>query len=200
MRTVIFPRSRLSADCSRTSRTENDTLARIGTACFQQLLEDNVKKLSPEKWELVVGTFIQLFSTTTARQLFDETLRAETTLPEDGGEAAAQGQQVPCSTLLRLAHPYASCSLTNNIQRRSGKARSPYSLCSKTNLPADHREVCFAVALDRDNARATPKRRCLQYHSRQAPLALHDCLGRQLRIRTEVQRGQRPSNGVVESR
>lgn len=54
-----------------------------------------MKKLSPEKWELVVGTFIQLFSTTTARQLFDETLRAETTLPEDGGEAAAQGRYLP---------------------------------------------------------------------------------------------------------
>jgi brefeldin A-inhibited guanine nucleotide-exchange protein len=71
---------------------ENDTLARIGTACFQQLLEDNVKKLSPEKWELIVGTFIQLFSTTTARQLFDESLRAENTLPEDAGENAAQGE------------------------------------------------------------------------------------------------------------
>jgi len=55
-------------------------------------LEDNVKKLSPEKWELIVGTFIQLFSTTTARQLFDESLRAESTLPEDGGEIAAQGE------------------------------------------------------------------------------------------------------------
>lgn len=61
---------------------ENDTLARIGTACFQQLLEENVKKLSPEKWESIVGAFVQLFQTTTAHQLFDENLRSENTLPE----------------------------------------------------------------------------------------------------------------------
>jgi brefeldin A-inhibited guanine nucleotide-exchange protein len=88
---VAWRRTRLDSD-SIFPFLENDTLARIGTACFQQLLEDNVKKLSPEKWELIVGTFIQLFSTTTARQLFDESLRAESTLPEDGGEIAAQGE------------------------------------------------------------------------------------------------------------
>ncbi|GAA5886120.1 hypothetical protein JCM6882_004271 [Rhodosporidiobolus microsporus] len=53
---------------------ENDTLARIGTSCLQQLLENNVEKLSPERWERIVSTFVQLFKTTTAYQLFDPTL------------------------------------------------------------------------------------------------------------------------------
>ncbi|GAA5940878.1 Arf family guanine nucleotide exchange factor SEC7 [Sporobolomyces koalae] len=53
---------------------ENDTLARIGTSCLQQLLENNVNKLSPERWERIVSTFVQLFKTTTAYQLFDPTL------------------------------------------------------------------------------------------------------------------------------
>ncbi|GAA6038174.1 hypothetical protein JCM8097_005777 [Rhodosporidiobolus ruineniae] len=53
---------------------ENDTLARIGTSCLQQLLENNVQKLSPERWERIVSTFVQLFKTTTAYQLFDPTL------------------------------------------------------------------------------------------------------------------------------
>ncbi|BGP16437.1 hypothetical protein JCM10213_004007 [Rhodosporidiobolus nylandii] len=53
---------------------ENDTLARIGTSCLQQLLENNVEKLSPERWERIVSTFCQLFKTTTAYQLFDPTL------------------------------------------------------------------------------------------------------------------------------
>lgn len=57
--------------------TENDTLARIGTSCFQQLLENNVRKLSPEKWELIVSAFVELFKTTTASQLFDPALHAE---------------------------------------------------------------------------------------------------------------------------
>lgn len=55
--------------------TENDTLARIGTSCLQQLLEKNVRKLTPPLWEKIVTTFVQLFQTTTAGQLFDENLR-----------------------------------------------------------------------------------------------------------------------------
>lgn len=56
---------------------ENDTLARIGTSCLQQLLEKNVTKLSPARWERVATTFVKLFRTTTPHQLFDETLRVE---------------------------------------------------------------------------------------------------------------------------
>ncbi|PPQ94949.1 hypothetical protein CVT25_003921 [Psilocybe cyanescens] len=56
---------------------ENDTLARIGTSCLQQLLESNVKKLSPARWERVTATFVRLFRTTTPHQLFDESLRVE---------------------------------------------------------------------------------------------------------------------------
>nr|ODN91502.1 guanine nucleotide exchange protein for ADP-robosylation factor [Cryptococcus depauperatus CBS 7855] len=56
---------------------ENDTLARIGTSCFEQLLEQNVHKLSPEKWMLIVSAFVQLFRTTTAYQLFDKVLSSE---------------------------------------------------------------------------------------------------------------------------
>lgn len=60
-----------------TISTENDTLARIGTSCLQQLLENNVAKLSPARWERVASTFVKLFRTTTPHQLFDETLRVE---------------------------------------------------------------------------------------------------------------------------
>ncbi|KAI5122163.1 hypothetical protein M0805_007062 [Coniferiporia weirii] len=56
---------------------ENDTLARIGTSCLQQLLEKNVKKLSAARWERVVTTFVKLFKTTTPHQLFDENLRTD---------------------------------------------------------------------------------------------------------------------------
>ncbi|KAI0248451.1 hypothetical protein BJV78DRAFT_1235950 [Lactifluus subvellereus] len=56
---------------------ENDTLARIGTSCLQQLLENNVKKLSVARWERVATTFVRLFRTTTPHQLFDESLRVE---------------------------------------------------------------------------------------------------------------------------
>ncbi|KAF9782748.1 sec7 guanine nucleotide exchange factor [Thelephora terrestris] len=61
---------------------ENDTLARIGTSCLQQLLENNVKKLSAPRWERVTSTFAMLFKTTTPHQLFDDALRVEI---DDGG-------------------------------------------------------------------------------------------------------------------
>lgn len=56
---------------------ENDTLARIGTSCLQQLLENNVKKLGTSRWERVTSTFAKLFKTTTPHQLFDDELRVE---------------------------------------------------------------------------------------------------------------------------
>ncbi|EGN93072.1 hypothetical protein SERLA73DRAFT_172424 [Serpula lacrymans var. lacrymans S7.3] len=56
---------------------ENDTLARIGTSCLQQFLENNVTKLNPSRWERVATTFVRLFRTTTPHQLFDDNLRVE---------------------------------------------------------------------------------------------------------------------------
>ncbi|SAM84169.1 probable SEC7-component of non-clathrin vesicle coat [Ustilago bromivora] len=96
---------------------ENDTLARIGTSCLQGLLEKNVSKLTLEKWGLVVDTFLQLFRTTTAHQLFEPALRMDgasaespangvampnplspgpetQALPEAGSEGEAEKQEV----------------------------------------------------------------------------------------------------------
>lgn len=66
---------------------ENDTLARIGTSCLQQLLENNVNKLSAARWERVTTTFVRLFRTTTPYQLFDESLRVEIDSPSDSAES-----------------------------------------------------------------------------------------------------------------
>jgi brefeldin A-inhibited guanine nucleotide-exchange protein len=49
---------------------ENDTLARIGSNCLQQLILQNVKKFTPEHWEKIVGAFVDLFGRTEARELF----------------------------------------------------------------------------------------------------------------------------------
>lgn len=75
--------------------TENDTLARIGTSCLQQLLEKNVRKLSPPLWEKIVTTFVQLFKTTTAGQLFDENLRMP--LDPDAPESPSEHTGECCS-------------------------------------------------------------------------------------------------------
>ena len=49
---------------------ENDTLARIGSNCLQQLILQNVKKFSPVHWEKIVGAFVDLFARTEAKELF----------------------------------------------------------------------------------------------------------------------------------
>lgn len=49
---------------------ENDTIARIGSNCLQQLILQNVKKFGPEHWSKIVGAFCELFERTTAYQLF----------------------------------------------------------------------------------------------------------------------------------
>ncbi|KAK0453821.1 hypothetical protein EV421DRAFT_1766756 [Armillaria borealis] len=60
---------------------ENDTLAHIGTSCLQQLVENNVEKLSAARWERITSTFVKLFMTTTPHQLFDDSLRVEIESP-----------------------------------------------------------------------------------------------------------------------
>ncbi|KEQ58159.1 uncharacterized protein M437DRAFT_60119 [Aureobasidium melanogenum CBS 110374] len=49
---------------------ENDTLARIGSNCLQQLILQNVHKFTPGHWEKVVGAFVDLFARTEATALF----------------------------------------------------------------------------------------------------------------------------------
>ncbi|KAI4216052.1 MAG: hypothetical protein LQ351_001548 [Letrouitia transgressa] len=49
---------------------ENDTIARIGSNCLQQLILQNVTKFHPDHWSKIVGAFVELFERTTAHQLF----------------------------------------------------------------------------------------------------------------------------------
>lgn len=49
---------------------ENDTIARIGSNCLQQLILQNVAKFEPQHWSKIVGAFVELFERTTANQLF----------------------------------------------------------------------------------------------------------------------------------
>ncbi|KAI1383764.1 Sec7-domain-containing protein [Hypoxylon trugodes] len=49
---------------------ENDTIARIGSNCLQQLILQNVTKFTHGHWAQVVGAFCELFERTTAYQLF----------------------------------------------------------------------------------------------------------------------------------
>ncbi|KAF8655294.1 hypothetical protein AX16_003193 [Volvariella volvacea WC 439] len=99
---------------------ENDTLARIGTSCLQQLLEKNVAKLSPTRWERVTTTFVKLFRTTTPHQLFDESLRVEVEgSAESTDNADANGQAIlPAPLSPNSEQPRADATTTLNDRRR----------------------------------------------------------------------------------
>lgn len=49
---------------------ENDTIARIGSNCLQQLILQNVNRFTPDHWARIVGAFVDLFNRTTAYELF----------------------------------------------------------------------------------------------------------------------------------
>ena len=49
---------------------ENDTLARIGSNCLQNLILQNVNKFTPDHWSQLVDAFVDLFNRTEATALF----------------------------------------------------------------------------------------------------------------------------------
>lgn len=111
---------------------ENDTLARIGTSCLQSLLEKNVRKLNEYRWSQVVDTFVQLFKTTTATQLFDPVLRSEQvasspttsrtsiSVPEPANEVSntAPVQSQPLSPPASAASESAGMPMTQSERRK----------------------------------------------------------------------------------
>ncbi|KAL3231610.1 Protein transport protein SEC7 [Nakaseomyces bracarensis] len=50
---------------------ENDTIARIGRSCLQQLILQNVSKFNDKHWEQIGDVFEKLFDLTTANELFE---------------------------------------------------------------------------------------------------------------------------------
>lgn len=93
---------------------ENDTIARIGSNCLQQLILQNVTKFEPEHWTRIVGSFVNLFDRTTAYGLFSAaTSSAESTYIEDddGPRKGAAGDTISVAEL-----PLSSDFLTQEIQ------------------------------------------------------------------------------------
>ncbi|KAI4150202.1 MAG: hypothetical protein L6R39_002323 [Caloplaca ligustica] len=86
---------------------ENDTIARIGSNCLQQLILQNVSKFQPEHWSKIVGCFVQLFERTTAHQLFTAAASSSDTsaISDDDQRPVANGGEKKAS--LPLSTPSA---------------------------------------------------------------------------------------------
>ncbi|KAH7322932.1 Sec7 domain-containing protein [Stachybotrys elegans] len=74
---------------------ENDTIARIGSNCLQQLILKNVTKFTASHWNLIVRAFCQLFERTTATELFQvSTVSSTPALPSmSNGLEFSEGAQ-----------------------------------------------------------------------------------------------------------
>ncbi|KAL4818407.1 hypothetical protein BDW67DRAFT_157912 [Aspergillus spinulosporus] len=71
---------------------ENDTIARIGSNCLQQLILQNVEKFQKDHWNQTVGAFIELFNKTTAYELFTAATTMATVTLKTPPAPTANGQ------------------------------------------------------------------------------------------------------------
>lgn len=73
---------------------ENDTLARIGSNCLQQLVLQNVQKFKPEHWSQIVKAFVELFQRTEATALFSAATSGSSAhqTPVNGTRSTSDGQ------------------------------------------------------------------------------------------------------------
>jgi brefeldin A-inhibited guanine nucleotide-exchange protein len=62
---------------------ENETLARIGSTCLQQFIENNVDKMDESLWDKICDMFVHLFKVTTPDALFFD-YREQTPEPPAG--------------------------------------------------------------------------------------------------------------------
>lgn len=81
---------------------ENDTIARIGSNCLQQLILQNVTRFQPEHWSKIVGSFVELFERTTAHQLFSAAATSSDSSSIAENESTRKQSVVEASTAKNL--------------------------------------------------------------------------------------------------
>jgi brefeldin A-inhibited guanine nucleotide-exchange protein len=74
---------------------ENDTLARIGSNCLQQLILQNVQKFGPTHWNQIVNAFVELFQRTEATALFSAATSGSTQPTPINGSHESPDVQTP---------------------------------------------------------------------------------------------------------
>jgi len=78
---------------------ENDTIARIGSNCLQQLILQNVTKFTAEHWARIVTAFVELFNRTTAYELFSAAATMSDARPTPATDGA-EGLSISGTTIV----------------------------------------------------------------------------------------------------
>ena len=82
---------------------ENDTIARIGSNCLQQLILQNVARFTPLHWHKIVGCFVELFERTTAHRLFQAATSSSDDSQIGDDESVRRGPQAEAASVKDLA-------------------------------------------------------------------------------------------------
>lgn len=134
---------------------ENDTLARIGTACLQQLVVENVDRMDDTAWQQVTDAFLRLFRATTASQVFDPALSAPgDAVPANERRHAFKQIIVKCvlqlllietaNELLRQAQVYEAMPATQ-LLRLTGALEDSYRFSRRFNADRELRTALWKV-------------------------------------------------------
>ena len=120
---------------------ENDTIARIGSNCLQQLILQNVTKFQPQHWTKIVSSFVELFDRTTAHQLFSAaTSSSESSYISDGDASrnragsAANSVNPPAGSPTEETPP-SPTSASLKIDTGAGDATKDSILTQRTSSP-----------------------------------------------------------------
>ncbi|KAL8912114.1 MAG: hypothetical protein Q9171_002830 [Xanthocarpia ochracea] len=108
---------------------ENDTIARIGSNCLQQLILQNVTKFRSEHWSKIVSCFVNLFERTTAHQLFTAAASTPDTAGIADDDPRAPATETEGTAELPLTSPSveqssASPATNSHPRERVGSATS----------------------------------------------------------------------------
>ena len=108
---------------------ENDTIARIGSNCLQQLILQNVTRFQPEHWSKIVGSFVELFDRTTAHQLFSAaSSSSDSTSIEDNESARKPVGDAASAKDLSLSAISPTTSASQSAQQQNQKLDRTSSL------------------------------------------------------------------------
>lgn len=99
---------------------ENDTLARIGSNCLQQLILQNVQKFTPRHWSQIVRAFVDLFQRTEATALFSAAISGSSSQAQTpNGSNGTPGNKTPTAEVapkeLSLQTPSEDVSSDNAL-------------------------------------------------------------------------------------
>ncbi|KIW26122.1 uncharacterized protein PV07_09248 [Cladophialophora immunda] len=104
---------------------ENDTIARIGSNCLQQLILQNVTKFSPEHWSRIVSAFVELFNRTTAYELFSAAATMSDARPSPGHDGS-EGLSISGTTIVETpttnGAPMSFHGATPSLESQSSSA------------------------------------------------------------------------------